>query len=135
MLRWSNIGKGAFRCSLNLSPKVLELFITFHPVTFVSVDDSTFLLYRVFIFGSHQEVLDGSTSFEVHFHPIFAANLLNAVTQPTVVRNYYVWLLDVFVGTRVSGFVTVFVRGWFPGFHSNPVQSPGGVFASSKCTM
>ena len=24
MLKWSNIGEGAFRCSLNLSPKVLE---------------------------------------------------------------------------------------------------------------
>ena len=40
-----------------------------------------------------------------------------------------------FVGTKVSTVVTVFVRGWFLGFHSNPVQSPGGVFASSKCTV
>ena len=81
-----------FKSSWGLSNVV---FITLHPVTFVSVDDSTFLLYRIFIFGSHQEVLDGSASFEVHFHPIFAANLLNALTELTVVRHYYVWLLDV----------------------------------------
>ena len=84
---------------------------------------------------SHQEVIDGSTSFEVHFHPIFAANLLNALTQPTVVRNCYVRLLDVFVDTRVIAVVTIFVGGWFLGFHSNPVQSPGGVFVSSKCAV
>ena len=56
------------------------LFIILHPVTFVFIDDSTFLLYRVFIFGSYQEVLDGSASFEVNFHPLFVANLLNALT-------------------------------------------------------
>ena len=92
------------------------MYSSLHPVIFISIDDSTFLLYRVFIFGSHQEVLDGSTSFEVHFHPIFAANLLNAFTQPTIVRNYYVRLLDVFVGTRVLAVITVFVWGWFLRF-------------------
>ena len=40
------------------------LFITLYPVTLVSVNDSTFLLYRIFFFGSHQEILDGRTSFE-----------------------------------------------------------------------
>ena len=57
-------------------------------------------------------------------HPIFAANLLNALTQPAVVRNYYVRLLDVFIGARVSVAVIVFVWDWFLGFHSNPVQRP-----------
>ena len=31
--------------------------ITVHPVTLVSVDDSTLLLDWIFVFGSHQEVL------------------------------------------------------------------------------
>ena len=39
-------------------------FITIHPVTLVSVDDSTLLLYRIFILGRHQEVLDSGTSFK-----------------------------------------------------------------------
>ena len=58
------------------------LFITLHPVTLVSIDDFTFLLYRIFIFGSHQGISDGSTSFKVHLYPIFAANLLNTLTKP-----------------------------------------------------
>ena len=57
------------------------------------------------------------------------------LTQPAVVRNYYVRLLDVFIGARVSVAVIVFVWDWFLGFHSNPVQSPSGVFAFSNCTV
>ena len=99
-----------------------------HPVTLVSIDDSTFLLYRFFIFGSHQEVFDGSTSFKVHLYPIFAANLLYALTQPTVIRNHYVRLLVVVIGARISSVDIVILEGWFLCFDSDPVQGPSGVF-------
>ena len=68
-------GRGGFRCSLNLSPNVLEdsniFLITIHPVTLISVDDSTLLLDWVLVFGSHQEVLDGGASFTIHLYPNF----------------------------------------------------------------
>ena len=105
------------------------LFITLHPVALVSIDDSTFLLYRIFIFGSHQEVFDSSTSFKVHLYPIFAANLLFTLTQPTVIRNHYVRLLVVVIAVRVSSVVIVIIKGWFLCSDSDPVQGPNGVFA------
>ena len=43
------------------------LFITIHPVTLIYVDDSTLLLDWIFVFGRHQEVLDGGASFKVHY--------------------------------------------------------------------
>ena len=48
------------------------------------------------MFWSHQEVFGGGTSFKVHLYPMFAANLLYALTQSSVVWNYYVWILVVF---------------------------------------
>ena len=48
------------------------LFITFHPVTFVSIDDSTLLHHRIFVLGSHQEAFDGIASFEVNLHSILS---------------------------------------------------------------
>ena len=61
--------------------------ITSHPVTLVSVDDSTLLLDWIFVFGSHQEVLDGGASFKVHLYPKLSANVLDALTQSTVIRH------------------------------------------------
>ena len=47
--------------------------ITLHPVTFVSLDDSTFLKDGIFVLWSHQEILDDNASFEVDLYPMFAA--------------------------------------------------------------
>ena len=69
--------------------------ITLHPVTFISIYDSTPLLDRILIFGSHQEVFDGGSSFKVHLHPMTTAHLLEAFTEPSVIWNNYVWFLDV----------------------------------------
>ena len=60
-------------------------FITLHPVTFISVDDSTFLQYRIFVLWNHQEVFDGTASFKMDLHPVFVARSLHALTQPFVV--------------------------------------------------
>ena len=108
------------------------LFITLHPVTLISIDDSTFLLYRIFILGSHQEVFDSGASFKVHLYPIFAANLLNALTKPTIIRNHYAGLLIV---VSVSSVVIVLVGGWLLCFDSDLVEGLIGVFTFSKCTV
>ena len=55
-------------------------FITFNPVAFVSVDDSTFVEDEVFIFRSHQEVFDCMSSFTVHLDSILLTDSLNTFT-------------------------------------------------------
>ena len=56
------------KCSWEISNVFL---ITFHPVTFVPMYDSTFLLDGILIFWSHQEILDGIASFKVDLHSMF----------------------------------------------------------------
>ena len=46
-------------------------FITFHPITPVSVYDAILFGYVVFVFGCHQEVFDGPAPFEVYLNAIF----------------------------------------------------------------
>ena len=80
----------AFRCSLNLSPKVLGwlpyvFIITVHPLAFESVNDATFHCDVIFIFGSHQEAFDGIASFVVHLYPMLAAYVLHAHTQTSLI--------------------------------------------------
>ena len=61
ILKWSYIREVPLRCSLNLSPSILDdsllFIITLHPVTFVSLDDTIFLCDGILIFGRNQEVL------------------------------------------------------------------------------
>ena len=64
------------KCSWEFSNIFL---ITIHPITLVSVNDSTLLLDRVLIFWSHQEVLDGMASSKVDLHSMFAAYFLQAL--------------------------------------------------------
>ena len=70
-------------------------FITPHPMTFISVDDSTFLQYRIFVLWSHQEVFDGITSFKVDLHSMFVACSLDVFIQPFVIWQHYAWILVV----------------------------------------
>ena len=48
--------------------------ITVHPATFVSVDDPTLLHHRILVLWGHQEVFNGSTSFEIYLYTIVAAH-------------------------------------------------------------
>ena len=79
------------KCSGRLS---YIFFITLHSVTFISVDDPTFLHYRILVLWSHQEVFDGNASFKVDLYPIFVACSLQAFTQPFVVWYHYIRILD-----------------------------------------
>ena len=55
--------------------------VTFHPVIFVSMYDSTFLLDGILMLGSHQEVLYGIAFFKVDLHSMFTACFLYALTN------------------------------------------------------
>ena len=68
-------------------------FITLHPVTFVPVDDSTLLQYKIFVLWSHQEVLDGIAFFNMDLHSMCVACSLDAFTQSFVIWHHYVWIL------------------------------------------
>ena len=78
-------GRGGFQMFLEPFTKsswgLSNIFlISIHPVTLVSVDDSTLLLDLIFVFGRHQEVLDGGASFKVHLYPKLTADVLNATS-------------------------------------------------------
>ena len=62
-------------------------FITFHPVTFKSVNATILLGYRIFVFHCHQEVFHDFTSFEVHLYPMFSANSFDTSFRPFVYGN------------------------------------------------
>ena len=79
MLRWSCMGDGALRCSLNLSSKFLADSPIYSssqsiPVTFIPIYDPTFLEEWIFVIGSCEKVINGMTSFEMYFNPILLAN-------------------------------------------------------------
>ena len=132
MLLWSYMG-GGFQMFLEPFTKsswgLSNIFlITIHPVTLVSVDDSTLLLDWIFVFGSHQEVLDGGASFKVHLYPKPSANVLDALTKSTVVwHNYIGLLLVVCTGSVCSNLFIVLLLC----SHLYPVESPCGVLAIS----
>ena len=109
-------GRGGFQMFLEPFTKsawgLSNIFlITIHPVTLVSVDDSTLLLDWIFVFGSHQKVLDCGASFEEHLYPKLSANVLDALTQSTVIRYNYAGLL-----------LLVSVTGWI--VMRNILESP-----------
>ena len=115
------------KCSWGLSN---VFFITFHPVTFVSIYDSTFLLDGIVIFWSHQKVLDGIASFKVDLHSMFTACFLYAFTNSFIIWSHHMWFLDVV--TRVLGASAVLVSCGF-SLDFNPVQHPCRIFASCEC--
>ena len=95
VLEWSCIWEGAFWCSLNLSPNVLEDYPMhssshFTLSHFISVYDSTFPKDEIFTLGSHQEAFDGLASSEVHLFPMFVAYFLQTLTQPFSIRNNHI---------------------------------------------
>ena len=136
VLKWSNMGEGAFWCSLNLSPKsswgLSYIFlITLHPATFVTVDDPTLLQHRIFVLWGHQEVFDGYTSFKVDLNPIVAAFLLYTLTQPLVVWHSYVWFGGVVLLSGIC-FVSLLL-GLVVHLHLYSIQSPYGVITVHQC--
>ena len=56
--------------------------ITIHPVTMISVDDSTLFLDWISVFVSHQDVLDNDASLAIHLYPKLSANVLMLSLRP-----------------------------------------------------
>ena len=83
------MGEGSFRCSLYLSPKVLEVspyvFIIMCEVpTLIPVYDITLGNHRVFVLRGDQEVFDGAATFEVSLDTIPSTDLLIISQRPCV---------------------------------------------------
>ena len=74
-----------------MSPNIF--IITIHPVTLISIDDPILLLDWISVFRSHQEVLDGGASLAIHLYHKLSANVLNALTESTIVWYHYIRLL------------------------------------------
>ena len=103
-----------------------------HLVTLVSVDDSTLLLDWISVFGSHQEVLDCGSSLEVHLYPKLSTNVLDALTQSTIIRyNYVGYLLLVSVGSACCNLFSVLLLC----FLLYSVESPCRVLALHECLL
>ena len=85
VLQWSNIGEGAFWCSLKPFCKIssrfsIVFFLTPMFTALVSVYDSTFVCDKIFVLGSHEEAFDGLSSFKVKLYPKFVACPLYSLT-------------------------------------------------------
>ena len=81
----------------------------------------------------YQEVLDGASSFEMHFNAMFPVDVLAALTHPLNIRHHHVGL--VIVEAHVVPAVTRILVGsvGFLLFDACPVQSPYWILASFKC--
>ena len=89
-------------------------FITLHPMTFISVDDSTLLQYRIFVF-------DAITPFKVNLHSMFVACSLDAFTKPFVVWQHYVWILVTLLIIFIAIVILLLVSlGWCSHFDLDP---------------
>ena len=137
MLLWSYMGEGDFRCSLNLSPKVLEDSLIYSSSQSTLSHWYLYMSSLCFWIGSlslesHQDVLDSGASFKVHLYPKLSANVLNALTKSTVVWHHYVGLLlVVHLGSVGWNMFTLLLLC----FHLYPFESPGGLLAILECIL
>ena len=99
MVLWlSRMGEVALVCSLNLSAKVLPespniFFFTVHHATLVSVNHPTLLEDGDSVHRVHQEVLDGTASFEMHFNTMLPADVLAAFIHAFNTGHHHVGLV------------------------------------------
>ena len=138
-LLWGWIGEGSFRCSVYLSPKVLEVFlyvliITPKVPTLIPIDGITLVDHRVFVLGGDQEVFDGAATFEVSLDAIPSTDLFDTFTKTLCVGYDNMALtLNFSSGSRgtcgtlvISSIICLTGRLTEPFLHL--VQSPFGVF-------
>ena len=73
-------GEGYFRCSLNFSPKVLEV----SPMYSSSHVSPTSVCHGVLVLWGDQEVFNGAIAFEMGLYTIPTADLLMLLHRPWV---------------------------------------------------
>ena len=117
MLWGSYIGEGAFRCSLNLSAKVLAdspMYSHHTPPCHICICIWLhFFKDWIFVLCSHEEVLDGGSSFLLYFYVIFPVNFLETFTHSLMVWYYVMWfLISAVVRDRVLDVAFVLLWGW-----------------------
>ena len=100
----------------------------------ISVYDSTLAVDRIFVLGSHEEVLDCLSSFKVNLYPIFAACFLYSFTKALMVWHYHEQVL--FVGVTWALLIvcsSVFCSVRILTFQLCSVYGPDGVFTFPQC--
>ena len=93
----------------------------------------------VLVFRSHEEVLDGMSSFAMHLNAIFFASSFDALTKALVVRHYNVYVGVVWLGCvgttspsirivtcccSCSHFDSVDCPLWIFAFHQSLIKVP-----------
>ena len=93
MLLWSNIGEGAFRCSLNLSPNVLAvspIYSWSHSnLSHLYLYNTTLFGDMVLIFRCHQFILYSLTTLEMNLNAISFADVFEGFTKSFIIWNSY----------------------------------------------
>ena len=85
----------------------------------------------MFILWSHEEVLDGESSFQMYFYAIFLASSLETFTQPLMVWYCNVWfMIPAVVRVRVLVVAFVLLWGWCLAPQLNSVEGPCWILAS-----
>ena len=139
-LLWWWMGEGSFRCSLYLSPKVLEvspMYSSSHVRSphCIPIDGITLGDHRVFVLRGDQKVFDGAATFEVCLDTIPTTHPFDTFKKTLCVGYDYVTLtLNFSVGSRgtvstlvVSPIINLTGMPVDPFLHF--VQSPLGVLA------
>ena len=135
LLLWWCIREGSFRCSLNLSPKILEVspnvFIIAGKFTALQpIYGPTSVDHWAFVFGVDQQVFDGVITFEVGLHTMPTTDLLNAFTETLGVWYYNMTLSVNFIANGLGTCSTLAVSyiinlsGWPGKPFLHLVQSP-----------
>ena len=139
-LLWWWIAEGAFRCSLYLSPKVLEV----SPMYSSSQPRSPHLYQQMaplwltigfLSLGGEEEAFDGPATFEVGLNAISTTDLFDTFTKTLCVGYDNVTLSFNFLGERLGRFGALVANPIIdlPGRPGEPflhlVQSPFGIFA------
>ena len=113
-LLWWWMGEGSFRCSLYLSPKVLEVSPMYSSSQVWSHTDTNRWHHLgdhgVFVLGGDQEVLDGAATFEVSLDPIPTTDLFDTFTKTLCVGYDYVTLTLNFSGGNRGAVSTLVVK-------------------------
>ena len=62
-------------------------------IALVSIYDSTLVVNRIIVLGSHKEAFDDLSSFEMYLYLIFATCFLDSLTEALMIWNHHIQVL------------------------------------------